>query len=98
MNDKATKKAYEKKFQAQLDEWRAEIDKLRAKAEQADADARIRYQKEIDQLRAMQDDAVSKLERLRRASDDAWLDVKIGLDNAWESFNTALKSAAARFK
>lgn len=98
MNDQETKQAYEKKYQAQLDEWRAEIDKLRAKAEQADADTRIKYQKQIEELRAMQDDGVAKLEELRRAGNDAWLDLKIGMDSAWDSFNTALKSARSRFK
>lgn len=95
MSDKA---AYEKKFKAQLDEWRAEIDRLKALAEQADADARIKYKAQIEELRRMQDDAVSRMEELRRASDDAWLDLKTGMDNAWKSFETALKSAASRFR
>jgi hypothetical protein len=33
------KEAYEQKLQAQLDEWGAEIDKLKAKSDNAEADA-----------------------------------------------------------
>ena len=98
MTANETRQAYEKKFQAQIDEWRAEIDKLRAKAAKADANARIKYQEKIEELRAMQDEAASKLEKLRQASDDAWLDIKKGTDRTWELFNAALKSAASRMK
>ena len=45
------KEAYEKKLQAQLDEWGAEIDKLKAKADKAEADAQLDYYKEIEELR-----------------------------------------------
>ncbi len=37
------KKAYEEKQRAKLAEWRAEIDKLKAKAEQANAEMKIEY-------------------------------------------------------
>lgn len=78
MTAKETRQAYEKEFQAQVDEWRVEIDKLRAKTEQADANSRIKCQKQIEELRAMQDDAASKHEKLRHASGHAWLDIKKG--------------------
>ena len=42
------KKAYEKKFEAQLNEWKTEIDKLKAKVEKAEADAQITYHKQIE--------------------------------------------------
>ena len=45
------------KLQAQLDEWSAEIDKLKAKADKAEADAQLEYYKEIEELRSMQETA-----------------------------------------
>jgi putative heme iron utilization protein len=92
------KKEYEVKLQAQLDEWSAEIDRLKAKAEGEKADKKIQYYEEIDKLKAMKKNAEEKLTELKNASDDAWEDLKAGIDSAWISFGDALKSAGSRFK
>ena len=92
------KEAYEKKLRARLDEWSAEIDKLKAKADGAEADAQIAYQKHIDELRAMRDDAAVRLTELEKAGDDAWEDLKAGAENAWDSLASAMKSATSRFR
>jgi multidrug resistance efflux pump len=81
-----------------LDEWSAEIDKLKAKVDKAEADAQLEYYKEIEELRTMQEAANSKLAELKEASDTAWEDLKAGIDSAWDSLGNALKTAASRFK
>ena len=91
------KDAYEKKLEAQLDEWSAEIDKLKARADKAEADARLDYYEQIEELRAMQDDAKKRLVELQQASDSAWQDLKAGLDSAFDSLGSALRRAASRF-
>jgi uncharacterized coiled-coil DUF342 family protein len=92
------KKAYEQKLQARLDEWSAEIDKLKAKADSAEAGAQLEYYKQIDELRSMQTTAANKLTELKDTGDDAWEALKSGFDGAWDSFGDAMKSAAERFK
>lgn len=92
------KDAYEQKLEAQLDTWSAEIDKLKAKAKAADADAQLDYYKQLEELRSMQHAANKKLLQLKSASDDAWEDLKAGVESAWDSLGTALNSAASRFK
>ncbi|MGD8785393.1 MAG: hypothetical protein PVF28_05480 [Thioalkalispiraceae bacterium] len=92
------KEAYEKKLQAQLDEWGLEIDKLKAKADKAEAEVQLEYYKQIEELRLMQEEANRKLAELKEASDDAWEDLKAGIDSAWDSLSNALKSAVSRFK
>ena len=92
------KEAYEKKLQAKLDEWGAEIDKLKAKADGLEADAQLEYYKQIEELRSMQESAHNKLAELRAAGDDAWEDLKAGIESAWDSLGNALKLAASRFK
>ena len=91
------KKAYEQKQQARLDEWAAEIDKLKAKAERADAEARIKLIDNIQEAEAMQNKVENQLEKLRSSTDDAWTDIKRGLDEAAESLGSSLRSAASRF-
>jgi len=46
------KQAYVEKVQARLNEWDAEIEKLKARAEEAEADAKITYYQQIEALRA----------------------------------------------
>jgi multidrug resistance efflux pump len=92
------KQVYEKKLQAQLDEWSAEISKLKAKADGAAADKQLEYYKKIEELQAMQVTATNKLTELKNASDDAWEDLKVGIDSAWDSLGHAFKSATSRFK
>lgn len=92
------KEAYEKKLQSHLDEWGAEIDKLKAKADSAEADTQLEYYKQIEALRSKQESANKKLAELKEAGDDAWEDLKSGLDSAWDSLSIAVKSAKSRFK
>ncbi|MGA9572971.1 MAG: hypothetical protein WBS20_03380 [Lysobacterales bacterium] len=91
------KDAYEKKVKAQLDEWGSEIDKLKAKADKAKADAQVKYYEQIDELRSMRDKASKKLARIKDAGDDAWEDLKAGMDSARDSLGSALKSAKSKF-
>lgn len=91
------KEAYEKKLKSQLDEWSADIDKLKAKADSAEGDAQLEYYKQIEELRSMQDDAGKKLDELKEAGDGAWEDLKAGLDSAWDSLSNSVKSAKSRF-
>jgi len=94
----SAKQAYEKKLEARLDEWKAEIEKLKAKAAGAEADAQLQYEKEIDNLQKRQAEARQKLEELRKAGDDAWEDMKAGIENAWSELQDAMGKATARFK
>jgi multidrug resistance efflux pump len=73
-------------------------DKLKAKADKAEANVQLEYYKKIEELRSMKETANSKLAKLKEASDDAWEDLKAGIDSAWNSLGNALSSAVARFK
>jgi ElaB/YqjD/DUF883 family membrane-anchored ribosome-binding protein len=91
------KSAYRQKVEARLDQWRADIDKLQAKAVEASADARLEYHKQIDELREKQHKAQAKLKELNEASGDAWKDFKAGVEKAWDDLGDAVKKATERF-
>lgn len=91
------KEAYEEKQQARLDEWAAEIDKMKAKARQADAEAKLKMNEKIEEAEAMRKQVEERLEDLRSSSGDAWADVKQGLDEASSSLGSSLRDAASRF-
>ncbi|MEJ2658494.1 MAG: hypothetical protein P8012_15105, partial [Desulfobacterales bacterium] len=92
------KDAYVQKLHAKLDEWNADIDKLKAKADQAKAETRLKYQKEIENLQKKRKAIEIKLTELHRAGEGAWEDLKSGVQSAWDSMEEALKSARTRFK
>jgi multidrug resistance efflux pump len=96
MKDK--RKAYEEKLDAQLAEWNAQIDLLRAKADKAKADAKIEYLKTIDSLQHKQDAAKAKLHELKTAGDEAWEDLKTGAGKAWNEVEAAFHEAKSKFK
>jgi len=93
-----TRDAYVQKLKAKMDEWNAEIDRIEAKADQADAESKIEYEKQLEDLRAKRRDLEEKIAKLQQAGDDAWEDLKAGIDSAWDALGNALKSAASRFK
>lgn len=94
----SNREAYEQKLRAKLDEWQAEIDKLRAKARGAEADARIEREKEAERLEAKREEMRDKLKELREAGDDAWDDLRDGAERAWKSFSDSFEKARDRFK
>jgi uncharacterized coiled-coil DUF342 family protein len=91
------KDAYVQKLHAKLDEWNAGIDKLKARANKAEAETRLEYQKEIENLQKKGKEVEERLAEVRQASEGAWEDLKSGIQSAWDSMEEALKSARSRF-
>lgn len=89
---------YQGNMEAQLSEWGAEIDNLQARADRATADTRQDYYDEIAVLRAKQTSMQAKLQELRAANNDAWGDLKDGLDRSWRQVKDSFSKAASRFK
>ena len=92
------KESYRQKLKAQLDQWSAEIDKIKARADKADADVKLEYSEQIEDLRVKQQAAKEKLAGLLSASDDAWEELKAGVESAWLTLGEAIDRAAARIK
>jgi multidrug resistance efflux pump len=92
------KQAYEEKFKAQLDELDAKIDVLKAKAKQAGASVKADYYETVEDLQKKRSEAQTKLQHLRDAGDDAWEDMKQGVEESWTAFAAAVKSAVSRFQ
>jgi chromosome segregation ATPase len=69
------KDAYVQKLHAKLDEWNVEIEKLKAKADKAEADSRAEYHKQVEDLREKRKDAESKIRDVVEAGDGALEDL-----------------------
>lgn len=95
MNDR---ELYRKKMQAQLDEWKADLDKLRAKASRASADAQLKLNKQLRELEGKLEKGKATLAELADAGEDAWESFKDGVESAWDSLKSAISEAKAKFK
>jgi division protein CdvB (Snf7/Vps24/ESCRT-III family) len=85
------------KFSARLKQAEAKIDLLKAKAEEADAETRLRLHRELEQLKSHKKELDDKLARLQKASGDAWRDLQAGTQAGWEAFSSAVERAVSRY-
>ena len=102
-----TKEAFENKLEAKLQAWEKEIASTRARAEArkadaeveaADAKAQAKLYAKIDGAKKSVDDARDRLENLRQASDDAWKDLKGGLEKTWKALGSTVDSVVSSFR
>lgn len=96
--DDAKRQAYQERTEAQLREWNAKIEELKAKAERARAEGKIEYYEQIENLKAQRDVARQKLEALREASGEAWEDVRTSLERAAGELKQGLEAALSRLR
>jgi len=91
------KKSYLEMLADQLREWDTEIDELKVKAHLAKADAKDEFAKQLEELRAKREAAQGKLQQLQEAGDEAWDDIKAGVEKSWTEMKGAFRSAIAKF-
>ena len=95
MNDK---ELHRQKYQAQLDEWQAEVAKLKAKAAGAKADAQLELNKHLKELEQRMHEAGAKLSELTTASEAAWDSVRKNVETTWDALKAGVGAAKAKFK
>lgn len=77
---------YVAKMEAQLNEWKAKIDGIKAKAQKASAEARIELQKHVAAFETHHGEVSRRFDELRTAGVDKAASLKVGLENAWDAF------------
>lgn len=90
------KEAYQERMEAQLKEWEGEMERLGAKAEKGNAEAKIAYYKELERFRNKQEAAEEKLDELREAGDETWEQTKAGIEKAWQDLRHTLDIAVSK--
>ncbi len=90
--------AYKQKMAAQLKEWNAQIDLLKARAENAGADMTVKRAEVLHELSAKQRAAAEKMQELEKSTGAAWEQVKETADKIWEDLKAGVADAHAKFK
>jgi len=88
------RKIYESHLEAQLAQWKADIDVLKAKAKRAKVDAMVQYDHSIDILQRKHSEADRQLRNLRIASDDAWEGMKSSTEKVWVELKALFQDSA----
>lgn len=86
---------YQKKKAAELDKWRADIDKLAARAKNSDAAPPMEVNLEIEALKQDLQAARAKLEELVKATDEAWHSIREGMESAWDPLESVFDGGTA---
>ncbi len=85
------KKAYRERQEAQLKEWQAEIDKLKAQAQKKSAEATITLGKQIEELDEKKQQIKENLDALQDVSEDRWEEVRRAYEDKAEELAEKLK-------
>lgn len=80
-----------------LDQWGAELEALEARAESAGATGRAELKGAVATLKQQRTQAATELDRLRASTDDAFDDMRRGLEKAWDRLGDAFQDAKRRF-
>ena len=92
------RKMFLREKQSQLDEWKAEVDKLKAKASRASADTQKELNRQIETLECKIDDGKARLAEIEPASEGAWESIKVGVESTWDSIKSAFSDTRDKFR
>lgn len=90
--------AYEEQFAAQLQLWQAEIQKLQAQAEQANAEIKADYFRRLDELKGQLEEAQQRYRQMVEANATAWEEFRAKTDAAWQDMANGINAAWDRFR
>jgi len=89
---------YQRQFQAQMDKLNEEIKDLGERAAKAGADARVRLDKQVAELKERQAELQKRWDSFKASAPDAWEEMKGGLDRAYDELRRSFDRAAGEFK
>jgi phage shock protein A len=93
-----TMEAYQQKAQAQIKEMKARLQVFEARAENASADMKIKYQDNLADWKARFEDIENRMNKLSESSGEAWEDIRAGIDNALGELQSAIQKGTSQFR
>lgn len=87
-----------KKIEAQMKEWEANVKHLQAKAANLDANNRIEYEKEMNNLKKKLKEAEMHSDKFRKTSSESWHNLGEDMAHAWNDLVTNIDNAILRLK
>ncbi len=88
---------YIEKFKEKLDEWDEDIDELEDLATKAKAELKFEIEDQMTSLKLKRDITRLKLDEIKDAGEEAWVDLKAGAEEAWNDLKAAIEKARSHF-
>ena len=85
------KELYVAKMEAQLTAWREKLDAMKARIEEAEIQGRLEYHKQIEASQHQHEIACRHLDELKQAGEEAWTQLKAGVETAWKALAAEAK-------
>lgn len=86
------RKLYEDQVREKLKELEAEVDKLKAKIENTEAELLPEHHSKIEALHALQEETKAKFSELLESGDEAWEGLQGGVEKYWRALGNELKA------
>ena len=83
------KELYVEKMEAQLNDWRAKLDAIKARLEEAELQGRLEFHKQVEASQRQHEVACRHLDELKQSGEEAWGALKAGVDTVWKELNAA---------
>ena len=93
-----TRELYKQKYQAQMNEWSAKLDVMKAQTEKLTAQAKLDVKRHVDAVQAQFDAAQAKLNDIAGATDDKWDGFVKDVDSRWHDLKAAADGAFQAMK
>lgn len=90
MHNQNPSQAYKQKVEAELREWDAKAELLKAKGNNLMADAKLEFEKQLQTLQDNKKEITSYVNQLSDKAEDTWDDVKDEAEAKWNKFASAV--------
>ena len=92
------KKDFTARARQQLEDWDYQLDRLSARLNDLRDEWRDEAREKLNEMKGRRSEFEEKLERLESHGDDAWDDIKAGLEIAWDGLKTGFLAAKSEFE
>jgi hypothetical protein len=93
-----TKDEYLAKLKTQLDEWQADLEHLKTKADVATGEAKVKIHEQLAELREKWDEGHARREEILAAADEKWDDIKEEVEDKWGVLKAGMADSIDRIK
>jgi hypothetical protein len=81
------KELFVENMETQLSDWRAKLDAMKARLEEAELEGRLEFHKQIEASQRQHEVACRHLDELKHSGEEAWDALKAGIDVVWNELN-----------
>jgi hypothetical protein len=87
----AVRDDYQALMEKQLNEWKAQTERFKSKAEEIEAHTKVQFEKNLETLRAAQASAWDNFSKLKNANEGAWADFKAHMEKSGNEVKAAFE-------